>query len=87
MIFLSIFDKTLTVKKLFFLTVLCGILSFLRAHSIPRFVYDKVVDESRFLSYKVNVSIDYGQVKLLLNKVEIISLLDVAAVSEGKLWN
>lgn len=61
MIFLFIFDKTLTVKKLFFLTALCGILSFLHAQAIPKFVYAEIVGESRFLSNKVTVSIDYGQ--------------------------
>lgn len=49
------------MKKLFFLTALCGILSFLHAQSIPKFVYAEIVGESRFLSNKVTVSIDYGQ--------------------------
>ncbi len=49
------------MKKLFFLTALCGTLSFLHAQSIPRFVYAEIVGESRFLSNKVTVSIDYGQ--------------------------
>lgn len=49
------------MKKLFFLTALCCVLSFLHAQSIPRFVYAEIVGESRFLSNKVTVSIDYGQ--------------------------
>ncbi len=61
MIFLFIFDKTLTVKKLFLLTALYGIFSFLHAQTIPKFVYAEIVGESRFLSNKVTVSIDYGQ--------------------------
>ena len=49
------------MKKLFFLTALCGTLSFLHAQSVPKFVYAEIVGESRFLSNKVTVSIDYGQ--------------------------
>lgn len=54
-------EKLLTMKKLFFLTALCGLLSFLHAQSVPKFVYAEIVGESRFLSNKVTVSIDYGQ--------------------------
>lgn len=61
MFFLSIFDKTLTLKNLFFLTAMCGLLSFLRAHAAPKFVYAESVIESRFLSDKEAVVIDYGQ--------------------------
>ncbi|WP_146944366.1 hypothetical protein [Chryseobacterium hagamense] len=49
------------MKKLFFLTALCGTLSFLHAQTTPKFVYAEIVGESRFLSNKVTVSIDYGQ--------------------------
>ncbi|WP_394660226.1 hypothetical protein [uncultured Chryseobacterium sp.] len=49
------------MKKLFFLTALCGALSFLHAQTNPKFVYAEIVGESRFLSNKVTVSIDYGQ--------------------------
>lgn len=49
------------MKKLFFLTALCGLLSFLHAQSVPKFVYAEIVGEARFLSNKVTVSIDYGQ--------------------------
>lgn len=53
--------KLFTVKKLFFLTALYSTLSFLHAQSAPKFVYAEIVGESRFLSNKVTVSIDYGQ--------------------------
>lgn len=49
------------MKKLFFLTALCSALSFLHAQTAPKFVYAEIVGESRFLSNKVTVSIDYGQ--------------------------
>ncbi len=71
MIFLSIFDKTLTVKKLFFLTALCGILSFLQAQSAPKSVFAEIVGESRFLSNKVNVSIDYGQATSFFENIKV----------------
>ncbi|WP_294306629.1 hypothetical protein [uncultured Chryseobacterium sp.] len=49
------------MKKLFFLTALCGILSFLHAQAFPKFVYAEIVGESRFLSNKVAMAIDYEQ--------------------------
>jgi hypothetical protein len=63
--------KLLTVKKLFFLTVLCGFLSFLHAQSVPKFVYAEIVGESRFLSNKVTVSIDYGQVTSFFENTKV----------------
>jgi len=59
------------VKKLFFLTALCGILSFLHAQSAPKFVYAEIVGESRFLSNKVTVSIDYGQVTSFFENTKV----------------
>lgn len=34
---------------------------FLQAQEVPKFVYAEIVGESRFMSNKVTVSIDYGQ--------------------------
>lgn len=59
------------MKKLFFLTALCGALSFLHAQTTPKFVYAEIVGESRFLSNKVTVSIDYGQVTSFFENTKV----------------
>lgn len=58
------------MKKLFFLNMLCcAVFSF--AQVTPKFVYAEIVGESRFLSTKVIVSIDYGQVTSFFENTKV----------------